>query len=234
MALDAQYEPARTPFDFTRYNAPYEVDRIKILKELIPPGDGKKAIDIGCGPGFFSRELSEKGWRTTSIDSDGSNLQKAKVYAHEIHQGDAASVLSKLPEDHFDLALSLELIEHMPKAQGENLLAQIMRVLRTGGTFIVSTPNRLSPEGLGGYFWGEKIRRRGMWTAWEPTHVHIYTSSEILRLLRATGFVVDTTIGYYYEGRLPVIGHWRLPWVKSSMFPLNLLGFNIIVKCHKK
>ena len=122
----------------------------------------------------------------------------------------------------------------MPKPIGKKLLMEIIRILKPHGGLIISTPNRYSPEGLGDYYWGERIRGWERWTAWDSTHVHIYSSSEILRLLKTTGFAVDRVTGYYYEGRLPFIGRWKLPLTKSAMFPLNRLGFNVIVEGHKR
>jgi 2-polyprenyl-3-methyl-5-hydroxy-6-metoxy-1,4-benzoquinol methylase len=233
MSPDDQFQASHTPFDLTKYESPYELNRIRILKDLIPTGHGKRAVDIGCGPGLFSRELSAKGWTTASIDTDGKNIERARDYVHETHLGDAVSVLSTLPENQYDLALSLEIIEHMPRARGKDLLVEIIRVLKPRGSLIISTPNRFSPEGLGGYYVGEKIRGSGKWDAWDPTHVHIYSSSEILQLVRATGFSVSKIIGYYYGGKLPLIGRWKLPLLESTTFPLNRLGFNTILECHK-
>jgi 2-polyprenyl-3-methyl-5-hydroxy-6-metoxy-1,4-benzoquinol methylase len=234
MSQDNQFQASHTPFDFTKYETPYEIARVKILKGLIPSGYGKSAIDIGCGPGYFSRELSIKGWRTTAIDTDTENIKSARKYAHETHLGDALSLLSQFPESQYDLVLSLEIIEHMPKPQGKNLLMEILRVLKPHGGLMISTPNRCSPEGLGGYYWGERIRGWERWTAWDSTHVHIYSSSEILHLLETSGFAVDRVTGYHYGGRLPVIGRWKLPLSKSTMFPLNRIGFNIMIECHKR
>ena len=234
MSLGKKFQATHTPFDLTRYESPYEIDRLKILKELIPSCYGKSAIDIGCGPGYFSRELSNKGWRTSSVDTDSENIESAKEHAHETHLGDILSVLPELPVNHYDLALSLEIIEHMPKAHGENLLKGIFRVLKPDSRLIISTPNKFSPEGLGGYYWGEKMRGGEKWNAFDPTHVHIYTSPEFLQIVKSNGFSVNKIIGYYYEGTLPLIGRWKLPLVKSTMFPLNRIGFNIILDCHKK
>jgi len=228
------FRPSHTPFDLARYDSPYERARTKILEEFIASGDGKSALDIGCGPGYFSKVLTTKGWRTTAIDTDRENIEKVSAFVAEAHLGDATSVLSKLRENQYGLVLALEIIEHMPKNHGENFLKSILSVLKPNGKLIVSTPNRLSPEGVGGYYWGEKIRGWGKWDAWDSTHVHIYTSCGILSLLKRIGFAVDRITGFYYEGRLPVIGNWRLPLVKSRVFPFNRVGFNIMIECHRR
>ena len=121
----------------------------------------------------------------------------------------------------------------MPLAQGRDLLRHISRVLRPDGRLILSTPNKYSLEGLSGYYWGEKIARWGKWTAWDKTHVHIYTSPGILRLMKACGFSIGKVVGFHYQGQFPLIGKWRLPLMESGAFPLNRLGFNIMVECRK-
>lgn len=178
--------------------------------------------------------LAAKGWKTTAIDTDWQNIESAKRYAVEVHLDDAIGALLKMPENSYELALASEIIEHIPKAHGEILLKNIAKILKPKGILIISTPNKYSPEGLGQYYWGEKIRRWEKWEAWEPTHVHIYSSLEILRLLKSCGFALDKIIGFHYEGGLPIVGKWRLPFEKFAIFPFNRLGFNIIMKCHKK
>jgi len=234
MSQENQFQASHTPLDFSKYEKPYEIHRVKILKDLMPSGCGKSAIDCGCGPGYFSRELSSKGWKVIAIDTDPENIESARNYAHETHLGDALSLLSEFPESQYDLVLAFEIIEHMPKPQGKNLLMEIRRVLKPHGGLRISTPNRFSPEGLAGYYWGERIKGWERWTAWDSTHVHIYSSSEILHLLGTVGFAVDRITGYYYEGSLPVIGRWKLPLVKSTVFPFNRIGFNIMIECHKR
>lgn len=232
MSLDEELHTF--PSYFEKYRNSYEINRIKILKDLIPLGYGESAIDIGCGPGYFSRELSIRGWRTSCIDIDGDNIESARNYALEAYLGEAVSVLSKFPAGKFGLVLCLEIIEHMQKMQGKSLLTEIRRVLKPYGRLILSTPNRFSPQGLGGFYWGEKLRGWEKWTAFDSTHVHIYSSSEILQLSESNGFEVDRVTGYHYGGRLPLIGYWRLPLVKSTVFPLNRIGFNLILECHKQ
>ncbi len=230
---ETEFKPSHTAFDFSKYQKDFEVRRTGMLEARLPQGHGESALDVGCGPGYFSRLLTERGWKTSAIDTDPDNIQSAEKYANEAHLGDAVGILPKLNDARYSLVLALEIIEHMPRRRGELLLKEIMRVLKPGGKLILSTPNKFSQEGLWGYYWGEKIRKK-RWEAWDETHVHIYSSSEIIRLLKTNGFAVESITGYYYEGDLPFEKRWRLPFSMSTTFPFNRLGFNILLECHKK
>lgn len=233
MQPDQPFRASHTPIDLEKYDRPYEVGRASILRALLPEGGGQQALDVGCGPGYFSRELATRGWRTTAIDTDPTNIEAARAVADVVLQGGALDVIPTLTTGAYGLVLCLEIIEHMPREHGVLLVESLARVLAPGGLLLLSTPNRHSPEGLGGLYWGERVRRWGRWTAWDPTHVHIYSSSEILRLLRGCGFSPEKVVGFHYAGTLPLIGDWHLPLEHSSRFPLNRVGFNTIVLARK-
>jgi ubiquinone biosynthesis O-methyltransferase len=233
MAAQEKFRPSRTTLDLSKYETQFERDKLKLIEEIVPYGNGRLALDVGCGPGFFSKLLAKRGWVVTGVDTDESNLVSAKRYAAETHLGDAVEVLANLAANRYDLVIAFEIIEHMPKARGELLLKQINRLLSPNGQLLISTANRYSLEGLGGYYWSERIRGE-RWTAWDVTHVYIYTSPEILRLLKSCGFAIKLVTGYYYGGRFPFIERLELPFKASNVFPLNRVGFDILVDCHKK
>jgi 2-polyprenyl-3-methyl-5-hydroxy-6-metoxy-1,4-benzoquinol methylase len=225
------FTPTNTPFGLSEYEQPYQVQRTKLLSDLIPAGNGQLAVDIGCGPGFFSRHLVGKNWITTSIDTDSENVKSASKFSQETRLGDAIASLTDFPQSKFDLALMLELIEHMPKEYGIKLLEQVSRTLKPGGELLISTPNKNSLEGLSGYLW--KMRGYGNWAAWDNTHVHIYSAHELVKMLKQCGFEINKIVGYYYKATFPLIGSTSLPLETSDKYPLNHMGFNVIVRCTK-
>jgi 2-polyprenyl-3-methyl-5-hydroxy-6-metoxy-1,4-benzoquinol methylase len=234
MKLEEEYHPSPTPKDFHSYEtSPYQIARCQIIQNLMPAGNGRLAIDIGCGPGFFCQMLSDKGWETTAIDLDTSNLDSARRWASKMILGDVLDVLSNLPSNEYEFALALEIIEHMPKSYGRSLLTKINRILKPGGKLLLSTPNKFSLEGLNGHYLLEKVLRRGKWNAWDNTHVHIYSSPEIIKLLKDNGYCLDKIVGFWYETGLPVLGRLRLPFQKTERYPFNRFGFKIILSCTK-
>ncbi len=231
-------EPIRSAgevVDPAKYSAqPYEQNRCRLIAEQIPPGEGKLALDVGCGPGFFTRLLSQQGWRVDAIDANADNLQHIRSIAQNTYHGDAVEVLRRLPTGRYDFALALELIEHLPREEGALLLRELRRVISPAGRLLLSTPNRYSPEGLIGYYLNEKLRGVRRWGAWDPSHVYVYSSPEILSLLRREGFTVDRCTGYWYEAHLPLLGRFALPLTASNHWPMNRLGFNLILSCRVK
>lgn len=233
-------ESSKPAFEPTGLNSPpayeanpFEVIRSRAIARLLPRGRGGLALDAGAGPGYFSRMLSERGWRVAAIDLEPENLARARRFAVEAHLGDVRDVLPALPEAAYGLACAFEIIEHMDRDDGAALVAQLRRVLAPGAPLLISTPNRYSPEGLGDHYWGEKVRGWGRWDAWNPTHVHIYSSVELRRLLTRSGFAIDRVVGCWYRGTLPGGIPWSLPLATSTRFPLNHLGFDVIVACHR-
>ncbi len=210
----------------------YEIDRGRTIEALLPERNGR-ALDLGCGPGYFSRMLQRRGWQVVGVDIEPANMTRARQYTVATHCGDVRDVAAQLPPEHFDLVCAFEIIEHMDKPDGVRLVSDMHRMLKPNGVCFLSTPNKMSPEGLGHYYWGEKLRGWGRWDAWNPTHVHIYSSFELVRQIKALGLVVDRVVGYWYRGRLPGGISWRLPVIASSRFPMSHLGFNCIVQCHK-
>jgi 2-polyprenyl-3-methyl-5-hydroxy-6-metoxy-1,4-benzoquinol methylase len=130
-----------------------------MVGSLVPSTRGKRALDLGCGSGFFSGILVEKGWYVTAVDVEAENVAKARRFAQDTIVGDAMSALDQLRENSFELVLVLELIEHLP--DGKALLEGLRRVTSKDGQLIISTPNRMSPEGLGGYYWGKNYANGG-------------------------------------------------------------------------
>jgi len=222
------FRPSKTVIDPAKYeDAIYEVKRLSTLKKLIAEGAGRRVVELGSGPGVITKLLTERGWVVTSVDTESENLEKAKAWAARTIHGDANSVLRSEPPGSFDLVVALEIIEHMPVEEGRKMLGGIRRVLKSGGQLLLSTPNRYSLQGLKGYYWEEKMRRTRRWDAWDQTHVHIYSTPEILKLLKSQRFSIERTTGFWYGKN----GYLRLPFYACSLFPINYLGFDAIVAC---
>ena len=104
---------------------------------------GKTVIDCACGSGEGSRALLEAGAaRVEAFDISGAAVAEAQrrlgVPKLSFQIGDAAKL--PLASGGSDVYVSFETIEHV--REPEALLAEAVRVLKPGGLFISSTPNR--------------------------------------------------------------------------------------------
>lgn len=102
---------------------------------------GKYVLDTGCGVGYGSRHLAETALSVVGIDADPLALRYANSHFQAANVSYMAGDCQVLPFDSgsFDVVISFELIEHLPDA--EKYLAEVKRVLKSDGIFVVSTPN---------------------------------------------------------------------------------------------
>ncbi|HKV85795.1 MAG TPA: class I SAM-dependent methyltransferase [Ktedonobacterales bacterium] len=105
----------------------------------LPFHDGA-VLDLGCAFGFTTRLLKRRGYDATGVDSSEAYIERA-IRADPSGTylvGDAAHV--PLPDGSFDGVLFLDVLEHLPDAQGA--IREVARVLRPGGTLALSVPYR--------------------------------------------------------------------------------------------
>jgi len=134
------------------------------------------AVDIGCGPGVFTRYVARRSKHLISLDIDCDSLERVKSRHRSLHNAYfvATSVIPlPLPNERVDTVLFLEVLEHL--VDDSAALGEICRVLRPGGRLIISVPvppGEVNEE----CEWGHK--REG------------YELLEIVQLLTASGFEV--------------------------------------------
>lgn len=110
---------------------------------------GQKALDAGCGSGFFSKYFCDRGMPTVSLDYADSALAMAR----ELTQGKTKLIKANLLHDwlstqiteRFDLIFSDGLLEHFTVQQQTKILQNLISVLSPTGVIVTFVPNRWSP-----------------------------------------------------------------------------------------
>lgn len=102
---------------------------------------GKYVLDVGCGTGIATRELSARGARIVGTDSSAGMLMVAERESPDIAYMQAPA--SKLPfrEDMFDLITAFSAFHWFSDGAS---IKEVLRVLRKGRAFVVVNKNDTS------------------------------------------------------------------------------------------
>jgi SAM-dependent methyltransferase len=104
---------------------------------------GQTVLDVGCGPGFYTKALRAAGAHVIPLDNSRAQLELAGDPPEGALLGDAMDL--PLADASVDGVLSSNMLEHTPDPW--LVLDEIERVLRPGGWAYVSFTNWCSPWG---------------------------------------------------------------------------------------
>ncbi len=148
----------------------YVLRRYRVLQWLVALPRGRRALEIGCGPGALLHDLDVMGYCCDAVETSERALEvAADVFAD---RPDVRIHAEPRPEWRacFDLLLAFEVLEHIEDDVGA--LAQWVEWLLPGGHLLISVPAH--------------ARR------WNPTdewagHFRRYEAEQIAALLREAG-----------------------------------------------
>lgn len=138
-AADAYAKGQATGRDYYRYEF-FGPAQIAICGDV----KGRKLLDVGCGSGYFSRAMAERGAQVTGVDLS------PRMIEHAIEAGgaatyevlDAARIDTRFPAESFDMATACLAIQDMPEPA--RVLRAIHKVLRPGGRLVSSIEHPFS------------------------------------------------------------------------------------------
>ncbi len=100
---------------------------------------GQRALDVGCGEGAFAAALAAAGVEVVAADVAEEPLRRARTRHRALDlRLLAAEGPWQLEDASFDVVWAGEVIEHV--ADTASWLSEVRRVLRSGGTLLLSTP----------------------------------------------------------------------------------------------
>jgi SAM-dependent methyltransferase len=219
----------------------YYLEAIKNVKS-------PKVLDIGCyiGTDLFMLPKVNPSAKYFGVDISQDAIKHAKMLAKKrgeenmFFQSIDANKPLPFPDQYFDVILSLELIEHLYKP--EVFLTEISRLLKPGGSVILSTPNEgrlidkivasLPPPFKNKYFAARETGftrhgpnfhlDSGTWD--HEAHISLHSYADWVKIFNKAGFTVNKVDGSSIFGGNPAIGN------HPSLLGLTILADSFIDK----
>jgi ubiquinone/menaquinone biosynthesis C-methylase UbiE len=122
---------------------PLITDELDVLQSLADPARHPRIIELGCGAAALSRALLKRfpACAVSALEVDERQHAKNLVNPQSgLRFVKAGAQAIPFDDGHFDLALMLKSLHHVPLDLLDTALAEVHRVLRPGGLLYVSEP----------------------------------------------------------------------------------------------
>jgi SAM-dependent methyltransferase len=179
------------PEEITKWERMMKAVMVKsanLIESRFRTGKGR-LLDVGCGYGFFLKEMKSRGWQVEGVEVS----QVGRRYAREkwgLHVYSEPLEDISLPNNYFDATTFLYVIEHVPDPLG--LLTEVKRILKPDGLILLRWPHTTPIVRI----LGPWAKRLDLYHT--PYHLYDFSPSTISKLLLDSGFKgVETTIGGY-------------------------------------
>jgi len=163
--------------------------RWNFAKRFIKSTD--RVLEVGCGPDLplmklLFRDMMQHAEAYVGVDLNKlppSNNSRSTI----LGEFNFCRDWRRLEQAPFDVAINMEVIEHMKVEHGRQMLKGLFYHLRPGGTLLLSTP----------VYDGKRHA---------ANHIHEYTVPELQKEIERVGFVVEKRYGTFMDVRQIKLG----------------------------
>jgi SAM-dependent methyltransferase len=183
---------------------------------------GGRVLDAGCGRSLFTEIRPDWPFTVVAADVDTDLIASRKVEFPGVRWAVAGASPLPFRDGAFDALFAGELIEHLPDPAPA--VVEFRRVVRPGGTLILTTPNRRRLANV--------VDRSDR--PYSPDHLSELSYDEVRRLLEDAGFDILSATGLHLElllnwlSPLPKLDRlqrgWNRPWAVPLMRLLLAAG----------
>ena len=138
-----------------------------------------KVLEIGSGTGVLLHALQERGCRAQGVELNLELIDEARTWFGALPIQKVERETLPFENNSFDVVMSFDVFEHFPDSDAH--LREVRRVLRTGGAYLIQTPNKWMNVVF------ETIRWRSF-TRFREDHCSLHTLGELRRRLSRHGF----------------------------------------------
>ena len=187
MAISERFQGANV-VDAARLS-PYWGEHAARYRYVRDHAAGRSVLDIACGTGYGLGILGGNARRVVGVDID----EEAARQARQECRGNGGVTLAdglRLPfaDETFEMITSFETLEHL--SARADFLGELKRVLKTGGTLFLSTPNASYTQPVNG-------------VPENPFHIHEYEPDELRSELEGH-FSIEKMVGQMLDGSIGI------------------------------
>jgi 2-polyprenyl-3-methyl-5-hydroxy-6-metoxy-1,4-benzoquinol methylase len=168
--------------------------RYKFVARLIKKTD--RLLEVGSGSGVGAMFLSQHCAHVTGIEIKTTEVEEAQSINQRANLEFRVTDLFSMPaKQEYDVAVALDVIEHMPIEDGHKLVAAMTRQLKPTGMLVIGTPSLYSfpyqsPES-------------------QASHVKCYDQQELVQLI---DHFYGRTLPFSMNDELVHTGHPKMAW----------------------
>ena len=187
----------------------------RLFYKWIPRGG--RVLDAGCGRSLFTEIRPDWPFRIVASDVDFDLLASRRTEFPQVRWLVSGAEVLPFRGEAFDALFAGELVEHLTEPR--RALREFRRVLKPGGTLVLTTPNRLRLANL----------VDGSERPYGPDHLSELSYDELAALLPAQGFEVVERTGLHLELFLnwfssqPKLDRLQRRWNRPWAIPLMRL-----------
>jgi SAM-dependent methyltransferase len=172
-----------------------DVNKDAIIMESIPEPPCS-VFEASAGTAILSRQLRDMGHQVAISNYYPHDFKDIKEYHADLNKP------LELPANAFDVVICREVIEHVESVP--HTLREFHRILKDGGTLILTFPNRLQIRSrflhlFSGFYRGMKSPIN-LDVPFGEAHINLIGYPEMDYFLRKTGYKVDRVDSSYFQG----------------------------------
>lgn len=195
MSFDEKYFSTHTyqNVSFARFSQYWWSNRFYAIMARRYGKGGTRLLEIGSGLGHLVGQL-EKDFETVAVDVNRWALEQSKPVAPGTPLQVASAEHLPFRDSMFDVVIAKHVVEHLPHP--DRAIAEMSRVLASGGIVILATPNLASLL---------KPWKGDRWIGYQdPTHISLKAPSVWLDWIEQAGFRLQ---------RVFSDGFWDVPYI---------------------
>jgi len=167
-------------------NRPLIEKRVRQFKLILNSLRATSVLEIGCGNGELAIGLSENGFSCTGIDISTERIAKLRQEEKtNLEFTQTEGTILPFKEGRFDVAISMQLFEHLHPDDILLHLQEVSRCLKAKGYYLIETPNKYAGPFDVSRFFADKP---------EGFHLREYSLSDMKKLLQRSNFGLKKVI----------------------------------------